>query len=355
MKCAPFLLAGAIWGSAIASTALAQPLLNRVEAFVRDQIDAVRSSTQPPVQAGYLGMTADDTQDNGQAVRIDDVVIGGPAAKAGLQKGDQLVSIGGLPIRSMDDMERALQNQAEGTRLMFVVKRGTVERQQEVILGRRPGAPPAGPTPAGPTPAPSPAGEELPLPGQLPRDVRNALGPNGVPVGSSVMAAGPRLGVRSVNVTDEARQRNNLPDDNGAVVTSVSEGSPAARAGIPNGAVIVAFDNKPVNNPQDLAAAVRGTGGRDAEVVFIHDGQAGRKNVSFVAAAPAVGAPSPPKLEVRGRPVAAPPKPRPSDDEGPALTPPEDSRTAALEARVRELEARIAKLEAELQAEKSEK
>ncbi len=294
-------------------------------------------------------MTADDSQDNGQAVRVDDVVLNGPAAKAGLQKGDQLVSIGGLPIRSMDDMERALQNQAEGTRLMFVVKRGTVERQQEVILGRRPGAPPVGPTPA-----PAPNGEELPPPGQLPPDNRNAAAPNGLPVGSSVMTAGPRLGVRSVNVTDEARQRNNLPDDNGAVVTSVSEGSPAARAGIPNGAVIVAFDYKPVNNPQDLAAAVRATGGRDAEVVFIHDGQVARKNVSFVAAAATVAA-GPPKLEMRGRPVAPPPKPRPSDDEGPALTPPEDSRTAALEARVRELEARIAKLEAERQAEKPEK
>jgi membrane-associated protease RseP (regulator of RpoE activity) len=353
MKCAPFVLTFAIWGSAIASSALAQPLLNRVEQFVRDQIGAVQAATQPPAAAapGYLGLTADDRQDNGRAVRVDEVVPGGPASKAGLQKGDLILSIGGLPIRSMDDMARALQNQTEGTRLVFAIKRGNAQRQDEVILGRRPTAQPGGPTPAA-----GPATEELPAPAQSSRGAANGAPAGSSPIGSllhpgaSVLAQGPRLGVRTVNVSNEARQQNDLPDDNGAVVVGVTEGSPAARAGIPNGAVIVAFDNKPVNNPQDLATAVRASGGRDAEVVFIHGGQASRKNVSFAAAAPA----GPAKLELRARPIEPPARPRPSDEAGPVLVAPADTRTAELEARIRELEERIAKLEAERQNEKGD-
>jgi serine protease Do len=346
MKCTSIVsavtLAGAVWASTLAASAAAQPILNRVEQFVRDQIDSVRSATQPgvPAQPGYLGLTVDDRQDNGQAVRVDEVVPGGPAAKAGLQKGDVITSIGGLPIRSMDDMGRALQGHAEGTRLVFVVKRGAAERQQEVTLGRRPAT----------LPPPRPGTEELPEPGAAPGNAP----PNKPTVGATpaiggrvgttapTLAQGPRLGVRAKDVSAEVRKRNNLPDDNGALVDNVTEGSPAARAGIPEGAVIVAFDGQPVNSSQELVAAVRAAGERDVEVVFIHDGQAMHTTVSFAAAA----APSSPtKREVRGRPIEAPVKPVPS--EGPLLEPPADARTAALEARIRQLEERIAKLEAE--------
>ncbi len=336
MKYASIALAGALWGSLFSNTVFAQPILNRVEQFLRDQIGNVRNpagaQTSRSAEPGYLGLTADDRQDNGRALRIAEVAPGGPAAKAGLQNGDLIVSIGGQPIRSMDDMGRAVQGQPEGTKLIIVVKRGGIDRQQEVTLGRRPPAQPTGPI-----------SEELPEP----KAPLGGTSVNGAPVrgaaanGAPSPAQGPRLGVRTLNVTDEVRQKNNLPDGNGAVVVGVTEGSPAAQAGIPMGAVIVAFNDKPVNTPQDLAAAVRDAGIRVVEVAYVHEGQAARKNVSLAGPlAPSVG----PKLEVRARPIENPPKPQPT--EGPALTESTDARTAALEARIRELEERIAKLEA---------
>ena len=57
--------------AATASPAFAQPILNRVEQFVRDQVDAVRDVAQPPAntatppnvanEPGYLGLVADQS------------------------------------------------------------------------------------------------------------------------------------------------------------------------------------------------------------------------------------------------------------------------------------------------------
>lgn len=314
-------LAATLWASVFANSLSAQPILNRVEQLLRDQIGGFRkpaaAQASQPSEPGYLGLTADDRQDQGQGVRILELVPGGPAAKAGLKVGDLITSIGGQAIRVMADVDQAMQGQVEGTRLIVVVKRGETDRQQEVTLGRRPPAKPAGAD-----------AEELPHPTEQVND-----GP--------AAAQGPLLGVRTLNVNEQTRRQNKLPDANGAVVVSVTEGSPAERDGIPTGAVILAFDGKPVNTPQDLAAAVRAAGAREVEVKYVYQGQAARMRVSL---APTAALADGPKREVRGRPIGNPVEVLPSD--GGALEAPAAARTTALEARIAELEARIAKLEA---------
>jgi membrane-associated protease RseP (regulator of RpoE activity) len=149
--------------------------------------------------------------------------------------------------------------------------------------------------------------------------------------------------VRTVRVSDEARRQNNMSDTNGAQVVSLTEGSPADRVGIRKGAVIVAFDGKPINTPDELAAAVREAPAREVELTYLAGGRTIRKRVALAAdPAPSSG----PKLEPHERPIENPPKIRPT--EGPALATPLDARAAAMEARIRELEQRIEKLEAAL-------
>ncbi len=293
----------------------AQPILNRVERLLRDQVGAAQNpDARGAAEPGYLGLVVNKRQGAGRGVQVVDVVAGGPAAQSGVQKGDVITSIDGRPILAMDDMAQAIEGKPVGARLTISVQRNGVERDEVVVLGRR-----VRPLPAGKAP------EELP-------------GPSARPAGPTDPPPGPRLGVRTSAVTEDARRQNNLSDTKGAVVILLAAGSPAERAGIPLGAVITAVDNQAIDAPQDLVAAVRGARKDQIELTYVQAGAEVRKTVflSEPASTAAGGA------QVRGRPVA--PRPRPS--EAPALNAPAQARIEALEARIRELEERIEKLEA---------
>ena len=75
------------------------------------------------------------------------------------------------------------------------------------------------------------------------------------------------LGVRIQTVTDEIAQGLDLPKASGALVTSLSEDGPAARAKIEVGDVILSFDGKPIDEMRSLPRIVAETAvGREVEV-----------------------------------------------------------------------------------------
>ena len=61
------------------------------------------------------------------------VVAGSPAERAGLQRGDLLVSADGRPLATVDDLFDALDS--AGGELAFGVVRGSDERELRVALG----------------------------------------------------------------------------------------------------------------------------------------------------------------------------------------------------------------------------
>jgi len=82
------------------------------------------------------------------------------------------------------------------------------------------------------------------------------------------------LGVTIQPVTDALAKGFGLADGKGALVSGVSEGSPAARAGLLAGDVIVEFDGRPVARPEDLSRAVAGTAlGRAVPLKVIRAGR----------------------------------------------------------------------------------
>jgi serine protease Do len=68
-----------------------------------------------------------------------------------------------------------------------------------------------------------------------------------------------RLGVTIQEVTKELADSFGLAKPNGALVTSVEKGSPADKAGIESGDVIIRFDGKPVLQSSDLPRMVGST------------------------------------------------------------------------------------------------
>ena len=68
---------------------------------------------------------------------IDTVIAETPAAKAGLQKGDKLVSIGGEPIYYFSDVPPALTMAPEGTPVSVMIERDGVAKELKIVLGEK--------------------------------------------------------------------------------------------------------------------------------------------------------------------------------------------------------------------------
>ena len=81
------------------------------------------------------------------------------------------------------------------------------------------------------------------------------------------------LGVGIQPVTPDIAKSFNRTETNGALVSSVSEGSPAEKAGLKAGDIITEYDGRKVERVSDLPRAVAGTPvGRDVRLGVVRDG-----------------------------------------------------------------------------------
>lgn len=294
----------------------AQPALERLERQVRKQVaqkaDQVKRDASKPAEddrIGYLGVIADDSDVSGLGVRIVKVVEGGPAGKAGLKVGDLVTKIGDRLVRDLDDFGAALHDMPVGRKLRFTIERNFEPRRVEVTLGKRP------PKDERPVPEFGRIGDPAPPPPS-----RMSL-----------------LGVRVEDVDAEAQVAAGLPDATGAVVTHVTEGSPADVAGVPERAIIVAVDGKDVTAPGDLKRLIAAAGpGKEIRLDYYHRGKLIERKLRL---AEIIGAENNASPAASGEPQVLEELP----DNGGAPT--DQKRIEQLEERVRQLEARLKELE----------
>ncbi len=64
------------------------------------------------------------------------------------------------------------------------------------------------------------------------------------------------VGMQPVRLPDSLKTKLNLPDENGVIVLSVEPGSPADKAGLLVGDVLIALDDTPVADTSDVQAAL---------------------------------------------------------------------------------------------------
>ena len=82
------------------------------------------------------------------------------------------------------------------------------------------------------------------------------------------------LGVQPAPITDELSRSFGLDVDEGALVQAVPADTPAARAGIRQGDVIVSLDGEPIRTVEDLYAAVRDVEpGQGVTVTVVREGE----------------------------------------------------------------------------------
>ena len=92
-----------------------------------------------------------------------------------------------------------------------------------------------------------------------------------------------RLGVRIQPMTKELAQSFRLKEPNGALIATVEPGSPADKAGLKAGDVVLAFNGQPVDEPNKLPRLVAATKpGASATLKIWRDGKA--EDIKFTAA-----------------------------------------------------------------------
>ncbi|GEM_PF-1580775 len=84
---------------------------------------------------GVLGVEL--AQEEGGRIWIDRVEPGGAAAKAGLKKGDVVLSAGGIPARDLDDLVSLIRRTGAGRPLALEVRRGGKTLEIQAFLGGR--------------------------------------------------------------------------------------------------------------------------------------------------------------------------------------------------------------------------
>lgn len=103
------------------------PLLLRDGGVVRGRIGLSGATTALARRVVVHHQLPSDT-----AVRVVEVVPGGPAAAAGLMSGDRIVTLDGQPVRSVDELRRALARDAVGRSLDVAYLRGVDLRHTAV-------------------------------------------------------------------------------------------------------------------------------------------------------------------------------------------------------------------------------
>jgi putative serine protease PepD len=101
---------------------------------VREVIPRLASGQS--IERAWIGVS---TSDGAAGAAVEDVVAGGPADKAGLRAGqDVIVGVAGRSITSPDDLAEAIADRSPGDLVIVTIERGGERREVEVTLGTRP-------------------------------------------------------------------------------------------------------------------------------------------------------------------------------------------------------------------------
>jgi serine protease Do len=200
-----------------------------------------------PQMAQAMNLPAGDSTHDGALVAA--VSPNSPAFRAGLQPGDVITKVNGLPVTNPGDLASDIANVDPGQDTKISYVRNGQSHDLSVAVAIMPANPDASFQSGG-----GPNQPAAPVPGH----------------------AG--LGLTLAPLTPDTRGQLNLPAGaTGAVVAQVMPNSPADQAGVQAGDLLIGVGPKPINTPDDAVAAIsaaKKSGAAAVALRIIRQGQA---------------------------------------------------------------------------------
>ena len=239
---------------------------------------------------GYLGVGLEDPEGAVRGAKVQTVQPDSAAEKAGLEDGDVIVRFDGEDVRSARQLARLVRETPAGREVDIEVKRDGAARTLTATLTRRHHLPHAGNWPHGLSVGPGqvvvPEIEDLDIedfdfevvpglpPGAGPRVFR-WHGDDGHDFTMSLGPWRPRLGIRHIDLGDQLAEYFGLASDEGVLVTAVEPDTPASKAGIKAGDVVLEFDGTAIRDGAQFRKQVREAEGGSAKTMKLQrDGKA---------------------------------------------------------------------------------
>jgi len=203
--------------------------------------------TKGEVTRGYLGVSIQSiTPDlasamglgDGKGALVADVVEGGPADRAGIRRGDVILAFGGKDVKDSHDLSFMVAAAPVGRESAVTIMREGVERRLDVKIGKQ-------------------ESEE------------------GAKKEFSKQAHG-KWGLQLRDVPPRVAEELGLESERGALVAGVLPGSPADRAALRQGDVILEVNRQPVRSASELKERIAGAGERGALVLLVQSSRGTR-------------------------------------------------------------------------------
>lgn len=201
------------------------------------------------VVRGWLGIGIQDVDPDlasamslptADGVLVSDVEPGGPADKGGLLRGDVILTVDGKKTNSSTQLRNLIAEAGANKKVDLAILRGGKPQNLAVLLGEL----------KSDKPEVSRGGEAHERPETL-------------------------QGLQLEPITPQLRARLELPSTlkGGIVVTGVAPGSPAQRAGIAPGDVVVELDKQPIANVQQFRDVYKKSGSKSALLLIFREGR----------------------------------------------------------------------------------
>lgn len=186
------------------------------------------------------------------------VVPDSPAERAGLKKDDVILTWNGTPVESAVQLRRLIRETPPGRTVRLGIFRDGHQMELTVTLDKRS------------------TWEK-----KWREDVEGLIGESLEQAGRALrnldweafmVSRRGRLGVTLQSLTPQLAEYFGLKDRSGALITSVRKDSPADRAGLKAGDVIIAIDGQTVEDPSDAAGIIRRKEEGPVEIRIVREG-----------------------------------------------------------------------------------
>ncbi len=157
---------------------------------------------------------------------VSDVQEESPADSAGIRKGDVIIEFGGRKIYDADDLAKSVSRTEPGTRSTVVVLRGGERKSITLAVGK------------------------------LPRRSGYAWSMGDGMKFRMFHGGGGMLGISTIALGEQLAKYFGAPNDEGVLVESVKKGSPAEKAGILAGDVLLKVGSRSIDEVSDIWKAL---------------------------------------------------------------------------------------------------